>query len=137
MDWWALGILIFEMLAGYPPFYDENPFGIYEKIISGKIGFPAHFDSASRDLIKKLLAQDRSKRLGNLKDGVSDVKKHRFFKGIDWDALLKKQVVAPIIPEVEHEGDFSNFQDYEEEPGYECCNDPLVVDIYEETFRDF
>ena len=55
MDWWALGILVFEMLAGYPPFYDENPFGIYEKILLGRLVFPAHFDSASRDLIKKLL----------------------------------------------------------------------------------
>ncbi len=44
VDWWALGILIFEMLAGYPPFYDENPFGIYQKILAGKIDFPKHFD---------------------------------------------------------------------------------------------
>ena len=57
VDWWALGILIFEMLAGYPPFYDENPFGIYEKILLGRLSFPFHFDSNSRDLIKKLLTQ--------------------------------------------------------------------------------
>ncbi len=44
VDWWALGILIYEMLAGYPPFYDENPFGIYQKILAGKIEFPRHFD---------------------------------------------------------------------------------------------
>ena len=44
MDWWALGILIYEMLAGYPPFYDENPFGIYQKILANKIEFPRHFD---------------------------------------------------------------------------------------------
>jgi serine/threonine protein kinase len=56
VDWWALGVLVFEMLAGYPPFYDENPFGIYEKILLGRLSFPSHFDSASRDLIKKLLA---------------------------------------------------------------------------------
>ena len=56
VDWWALGVLIFEMLAGYPPFYDENPFGIYEKILLGRLVFPTHFDSASRDLIKRLLS---------------------------------------------------------------------------------
>lgn len=44
VDWWAIGILIYEMLAGYPPFYDENPFGIYQKILAGKIDFPKHFD---------------------------------------------------------------------------------------------
>ena len=67
MDWWALGILIFEMLAGYPPFFDDNPFGIYEKILAGRIYFPPHFDSTAKDLIKKLLTADRTKRLGNLK----------------------------------------------------------------------
>jgi len=44
VDWWALGILIYEMLAGYPPFFDENPFGIYQKILAGKIEFPRHVD---------------------------------------------------------------------------------------------
>ena len=42
VDWWALGILIFEMLVGYPPFYDENPFGIYQKILAGRIEFPRY-----------------------------------------------------------------------------------------------
>lgn len=67
VDWWALGILIFEMLAGYPPFFDDNPFGIYEKILAGRIYFPSHIDPAAKDLIKKLLTADRTKRLGNLK----------------------------------------------------------------------
>lgn len=67
VDWWALGILIFEMLAGYPPFFDDNPFGIYEKILAGRIYFPPHIDPVAKDLIKKLLTADRTKRLGNLK----------------------------------------------------------------------
>lgn len=55
------------MLTGYPPFYDDNPFGIYEKILSGKIDWPKHLDTVAKDLIKKLLVQDRTKRLGNMK----------------------------------------------------------------------
>lgn len=55
------------MLAGYPPFYDDNPFGIYEKILSGKIEWARHLDPIAKDLIKKLLVQDRTKRLGNMK----------------------------------------------------------------------
>lgn len=61
------GVLIYEMLVGYPPFYDENPFGIYEKILSGKIEWPRHMDPIAKDLVKKLLTNDRTKRLGNMK----------------------------------------------------------------------
>jgi serine/threonine protein kinase len=55
------------MLCGYPPFYDEHPFGIYEKILAGKIVFPTTMDPNAKDLIKKLLTADRTKRIGNLK----------------------------------------------------------------------
>merc|ERR1711991_1186425 len=85
-DWWALGILLFEFLAGYPPFFDENPFGIYEKILAGRFPFPSFFDAHAKDIIKKLCTADRSKRLGCLKTGVTAIQKHKFFKGIDWDA---------------------------------------------------
>ena len=67
VDWWALGVLIYEMLMGYPPFYDDNPFGIYEKILSGKVEWSRHVDTTAKDLIKKLLVPDRTKRLGNMK----------------------------------------------------------------------
>ncbi|XP_064826983.1 putative serine/threonine-protein kinase PRKY isoform X2 [Oncorhynchus masou masou] len=67
VDWWALGILIFEMLAGYPPFFDDNPFGIYQKILAGKLEFPRHLDFYVKDLIKKFLVIDRARRLGNMK----------------------------------------------------------------------
>uniref|UniRef100_A0A0G2K247 Protein kinase cAMP-dependent X-linked catalytic subunit n=2 Tax=Rattus TaxID=10114 RepID=A0A0G2K247_RAT len=67
VDWWALGILIFEMLSGFPPFFDDNPFGIYQKILACKIDFPRQLDFTSKDLIKKLLVVDRTRRLGNMK----------------------------------------------------------------------
>jgi len=53
VDWWALGVLLFEMLSGYPPFFDDNPFGIYEKILAGKVDWPRHLDPAVKDLIKR------------------------------------------------------------------------------------
>ena len=64
MDWWALGVLVFEMLAGYPPFYDDNPMGIYQKIMDGYYEFPPHIEPKARDLIKSFLCADRSLRLG-------------------------------------------------------------------------
>lgn len=66
VDWWAYGILIFEMLSGYPPFYDNEPIGIYKKILSGMIEFPRHFDVKAKDVIRKLLNPDLNYRIGVL-----------------------------------------------------------------------
>ncbi|XP_064614765.1 cAMP-dependent protein kinase catalytic subunit PRKX-like [Liolophura sinensis] len=115
VDWWALGILIFEMLVGYPPFFDENPFGIYQKILSGKIEFPRHLDSVAKDLIRKLLHQDRTRRLGCMKLGGEDVKRHRWFRGINWDDVLARKLEAPNIPKLLHDGDTKNFDEYPED----------------------
>lgn len=88
VDWWALGILMFEMLCGYPPFYDDNPFGIYQKILVGKIDFPKYFDDYGKDLVKRLLIADKTQRLGDSsKDGANDIGCHKFFRGVDWHAL--------------------------------------------------
>ena len=65
------------MLAGYPPFFDENPFVIYEKILAGEIAWPQQVDGLAKDLVKKLLEQDTTKRLGNMKMGAEDVKNHK------------------------------------------------------------
>jgi len=107
---------MYEMLAGYPPFYDEDPLGIYQKILEGKIKFPWHFDRHSKDLIKKLLTADLTKRLGNLKNGADDIKKHKWFtsdgKANYWTDIEKKVPPAPIKPEVGAENDTSNFEKY-------------------------
>ncbi|XP_023162121.1 cAMP-dependent protein kinase catalytic subunit 3 isoform X2 [Drosophila hydei] len=114
VDWWALGVLIYEMLVGYPPFYDEQPFGIYEKILSGKIEWERHMDPIAKDLIKKLLVNDRTKRLGNMKNGADDVKRHRWFKNLNWNDVYNKKLMPPILPDVHHDGDTTNFDDYSE-----------------------
>merc|ERR1711990_463026 len=111
VDWWALGVLNYEMLAGYPPFYDENPFGIYQKILAGKIDFPRHFDVHAKDLIKKLLTADRTKRIGCLKNGAEDIKKHKWYRGLNWAALYNKQMDAFIVPEVSSPDDTSQYDE--------------------------
>ena len=73
MDWWTLGILIYEMIVGQPPFCDEEPMGIYQKILAGKIYFPKYFDKNAKALVKKLVTADLSKRYGDLKAGSADV----------------------------------------------------------------
>ncbi|XP_042145480.1 cAMP-dependent protein kinase catalytic subunit 1 isoform X1 [Ixodes scapularis] len=115
VDWWALGVLVYEMAAGYPPFFADQPIQIYEKIVSGKVRFPSHFTSDLKDLLRNLLQVDLTKRFGNLKNGVNDIKNHKWFATTDWIAIYKKEVEAPFIPKCKGPGDTSNFDEYEEE----------------------
>ena len=55
VDWWAFGVLLYEMMAGFPPFYDEEVTNTYKKILNGRFSFPSHFSVTARDLIRKLL----------------------------------------------------------------------------------
>eukprot|EP01028_Stygiella_incarcerata_P004345 TRINITY_DN1945_c0_g1_i2.p1 TRINITY_DN1945_c0_g1~~TRINITY_DN1945_c0_g1_i2.p1 ORF type:complete len:335 (-),score=96.41 TRINITY_DN1945_c0_g1_i2:1260-2264(-) len=114
VDWWAVGILIYEMLVGYPPFFDESPFRIYEKILQGRVEFPRFLDPNVKDLIKRLLTADRTKRLGALKNGAADVKSHAWFKDIDWETLEKMAYPAPLPVRVNHDGDTHYFEKYPE-----------------------
>ncbi|GAA6055635.1 hypothetical protein JCM3770_003390, partial [Rhodotorula araucariae] len=111
-DWWALGVLLFELLAGYPPFFAENPLEIYEKILQGKYGVPRIIDPLAKDLIRRLLTADLTKRLGNLKGGAEDVKNHPWFEGVDWEAVARREIRAPIIPLTTSPGDASNYERY-------------------------
>lgn len=72
------------MIAGIDPFTDEDPMAIYQKILKGKVKFPRGFDRNAKSLVKHLVVADLSKRYGNLKRGVNDIKKHRWFKSLDW-----------------------------------------------------
>eukprot|EP00759_Apiculatamorpha_spiralis_P012845 PhF_6_TR19704/c0_g1_i1/m.28770 len=114
VDWWTMGILLYEFIAGYPPFFDESPFKIYEKILEGKLKFPNWFDSRARDLIKGLLMTDHTKRLGTLKNGVADIKNHPYYHGANWEKLFNRQYPAPIPVKVKNAGDTSAFEKYPE-----------------------
>ncbi|XP_071439293.1 cAMP-dependent protein kinase catalytic subunit 1 isoform X2 [Hetaerina americana] len=115
VDWWALGVLVYEMAAGYPPFFADQPLQIYEKIVSGKVRFPSHFSSDLKDLLRNLLQVDLTKRYGNLRNAVNDIKTHKWFQSTDWISVFEKKVEAPFIPRCKGPGDTSNFDEYEEE----------------------
>lgn len=134
VDWWALGILLYEMLVGYPPFYDESPYKIYEKILEGKIKFPNWVDSKAKEMIRGLLVLDRTKRLGSLKRGVQDIKRHQYYAGVDWDALLGKKITAPITVRPRRDGDTHYFDKYAESPRH-----PLrpLTNAQQDVFANF
>jgi len=130
VDWWTLGILVYEMIVGYPPFVDEDPMGIYQKILAGKITFPKIFHKEAKSLVKKLLTPDLGKRFGNLKNGAADIKEHKWFKDLSWDDLVAKKIEAPFKPAVKGATDTSNFDDYpdsdQEPPAVNASQDPFT-----------
>lgn len=109
VDWWTLGVLIYEMIAGIDPFCDDDPMSIYQKILKGKVLFPRGFDNNAKSLVKHLLVQDLSKRYGNLKRAAEDIKNHRFFDNIDWKQLTTKKINASYKPKIKKPDDTSNF----------------------------
>lgn len=115
VDWWAFGILMYEMLAGHPPFYDDDHFKLYEKILACKPKFPSHFDPNAKDLVKRILTTDLTKRYGNLKAGVNDIKMHQWFADVEWQKMEDCQVPAPYLPPCKGDGDTSNFDQYDED----------------------
>lgn len=86
--------------------------GIYQKILGGKIDYPRHMDPHARDLIKKLLTADRTKRFGCLHAGAEDIKQHPWFKGVDWTAMFQRRVRPPFVPAFRAPNDTSNFDRY-------------------------
>jgi protein kinase A len=92
VDWWALGVLIYEMAAGYPPFFADQPIQIYKKIVSGEVCFPSQFTVDLKDLLRNLLQVDLTQRFGNLKSGVQDIKSHSWFSSTDFIAIYQKKV---------------------------------------------
>ena len=130
VDWWTLGIIIYEMLSGIDTFSDDDPMSIYQKILKGKIKFPRNFDKNAKSIVKHLLIADLTKRYGNLKNGVNDIKNHRWFAGLDWQRLAQKGIDMPYKPNVKNAGDTSNFPHYPESatlsPPIKHSEDPFL-----------
>ncbi|EGW32961.1 uncharacterized protein SPAPADRAFT_136577 [Spathaspora passalidarum NRRL Y-27907] len=116
IDWWSLGVLIFEMLAGYTPFYDTTPMKTYEKILAGKVHYPSFFAPEVIDLLSKLITSDLTRRLGNLSNGPADIRNHPWFSEVVWEKLLAKDIETPYEPPITAgTGDSSLFDHYPEE----------------------
>lgn len=110
VDWWTLGVLLYEMLVGLPPFYSEDVNEMYRKILQDPLRFPEDVHSDARALLTLLLLRDPTQRLGSGASGAGAIKAHPFFaKHIDWDLLWAKKVRPPFKPSVASAIDTSNF----------------------------
>ncbi|XP_022241910.1 cGMP-dependent protein kinase 1-like [Limulus polyphemus] len=102
VDYWSIGILMYELFTGMPPFTASDPMKTYNIILKGidMIDFPRNISRNAQSLIKRLCRENPTERLGYQKGGITDIKKHKWFQGFDWDGLLARTLSPPILPKV-------------------------------------
>ncbi|XP_060727354.1 cGMP-dependent protein kinase 2 [Tachysurus vachellii] len=110
-DCWSLGILIFELLTGSPPFVGSDPIKIYTMVLHGieKVDFPKRISKRPEDLIRRLCRLNPAERLGNKKNGIIDIKKHKWFQGFNWEGLRRRKLTSPLKRELKGPLDHSHF----------------------------
>lgn len=113
VDWWSVGVLTYELLTGASPFTVEGERNtqaeISRRILKSHPPIPEYMSITVQDFIRRLLLKDSRKRLGGGPDDANELKRHPFFKDLDWHALANKQVSAPFVPKISGELDVSNF----------------------------
>lgn len=111
VDWWMLGILVFELMSGHPPFESAYPMQIYAKVMKGisKTTFPPKCQGTVGDLIKQLLKKEPSERLPMRPGGIKNMKSHRWFSDLDWAVMSSQRTDPPYRPIVKNKRDMSNF----------------------------
>nr|XP_033795849.1 cGMP-dependent protein kinase 1-like isoform X2 [Geotrypetes seraphini] len=112
VDFWMLGILIFELLVGRPPFCSSDPQRIYSRILDGEIYFPTYVSEAACSIISKLCRNRPGRRLGNARNGIRGIKKHRWFHKIKWEKLAAHQLSAPTAWLIKKGSPYVNFKRY-------------------------
>ncbi|KAJ1722891.1 Serine/threonine-protein kinase Sgk2, partial [Coemansia biformis] len=156
VDWYCLGAVLYEMLTGLPPFYDQDNNIMYRRILHEPLQFPAalppplrgngtYNDNSSagisnsigrlaQDFITRILERDPEKRLGHGMFGTENVKRHVFFHGIEWDKIYRQEYAPPFVPKVSSIFDLSNIDpEFRNEPIPESILSEGQVDILAEV----
>jgi serum/glucocorticoid-regulated kinase 2 len=139
VDFYCLGVLLYEMLVGLPPFYDSNKTKMFRKILLNEPKFPSHVNKDARDIITQLLEKDPHKRIGS-KLGFKEVKDHPFCKTIDWIGIKNRTLSEECLLKLNIESsnfDLNVLQSYNSGPRKSSFNFDNVVVLDSEKTLDF
>ncbi|XP_031348614.1 serine/threonine-protein kinase N isoform X3 [Photinus pyralis] len=140
VDWWGLGVLIFEMLVGESPFPGDDEEEVFDSIVNDEVRYPRFLSLESIAIMRRLLRKNPERRLGSSERDAEDVKKQAFFRNIQWEDLLLRRVKPPFVPTVNHLEDVSNFDEEftSEKPQLTPPKEPRpLTDQDQHLFRDF
>ncbi|XP_064174304.1 RAC-gamma serine/threonine-protein kinase-like isoform X1 [Anguilla rostrata] len=111
VDWWGLGVVMYEMMCGRLPFYNQDHEKLFELILMEDIKFPRTLSADAKSLLSGLLIKDPNKRLGGGPDDAKEIMRHSFFTGIDWQDIYDKKLIPPFKPQVSSETDTRYFDE--------------------------
>jgi len=109
VDWWGVGVVLYEMMCGHLPFYNRDHEVLFDLILHEQIRLPASLSAPAKDLLSNLLVKDPKHRLGGGERDGNDIMEHPFFYDIDFDKLFKGEIKPPFVPKVSSKTDVSNF----------------------------
>nr|CAD2173153.1 unnamed protein product [Meloidogyne enterolobii] len=142
IDWWGLGVLIFEMLVGEPPFSGADEEEIFDSIVNDEVHYPQFLSIESIAIMRRLMRKKPEKRLGASEEDAKEIKKQRFFVHIqwEWEKLLSKQIRPKFVPSIAHPEDVSNFDEEftNEHARFSSAKSKReITDADNELFREF
>jgi serine/threonine protein kinase len=138
VDYWSLGVLVYEMLVGYPPFTDEDTMTTFAKIREPeKIVYPEGLSPESVHFIRSLLVVDPSRRLGNIHRETEDIKNHPWLAPIDWMEVARRSGDGPIIPQVQGPSDTQNFKNADTADRLQLTQDVDIPPDVQQMFDSF
>uniref|UniRef100_A0A4W6EGY3 protein kinase C n=1 Tax=Lates calcarifer TaxID=8187 RepID=A0A4W6EGY3_LATCA len=109
VDWWGLGVLIYEMLVGESPFPGDDEEEVFDSIVNDEVRYPRFLSTEAIGIMRRLLRRNPERRLGSGEKDAEEVKKQPFFKSMDWEALLQRKILPPFVPTIVNKEDVSNF----------------------------
>ncbi|XP_062858932.1 protein kinase C epsilon type isoform X2 [Trichomycterus rosablanca] len=141
VDWWALGVLMYEMMAGQPPFEADNEDDLFESILHDDVLYPVWLSKEAVSILKAFMTKSPNKRLGCVvSQGLEEaIKAHPFFREIDWVLLEQRKIKPPFKPRIKTKRDVNNFdQDFtREDPVLTPVDDAIIKQINQEEFKGF